>query len=176
LSNWDFIDYLDGITYAVDTNYKIVALSEKNWEDFARANEGIELSDPNTVVGRSLFEFVSGGEIRQAYQDLMNEIIQGQRDGWSCGYRCDAPDRKREMRMAVTAVRTNQELDGFLFQSILLDERSRPPLDIFNFRKLSSAINREVSSPLVMYHPSVEFPALAVSCLGPGAGGYGCIV
>jgi hypothetical protein len=33
-----------------------------------------------------------------------------------------------------------------------------------------------VSSPPVKYHLSVESLARALSCLGPGEGGYGCIV
>jgi hypothetical protein len=33
-----------------------------------------------------------------------------------------------------------------------------------------------VSSPLVKYHLSVESLARVLSCLGPGEGGYGCIV
>jgi len=48
--------------------------------------------------------------------------------------------------------------------------------DAVNLASRLESASEAVSSPLVMYHPSVEFPALAVSCLGPGAGGYGCIV
>jgi hypothetical protein len=70
----DILDAVDGIAYAVDAENRIVAVGRRRWDRFAVENGAPELR-AEKIIGRNLFEFVSGSEVRQIYSDLADRVI-----------------------------------------------------------------------------------------------------
>lgn len=143
------IECLDGVAYVVDPSGRLVSYGQHRWNAFARANDAPELCEPENVIGLPLLDVVQGDDVRGVYRGLMDELLEGKRDGFAFGFRCDAPNVMREMRMAITPVRSQSELTGILFQSILLRSNQRPPLDIFRFRELAAVFDYVSDRPIV---------------------------
>lgn len=105
---------------------------------------------------------MQGDEVRDTYRGLVAELLKGNRDGFAFDVRCDAPEIKREMRMALTPVRVGGQITGVLFQSVLLRSTMRPPLDIFRFRDPAARVGYEPDRPILImcsYCQNVKAPA-----------------
>ena len=76
----ELLDAMDGIAYAVDAENRIVAVGRRRWDRFAVENGAPELR-ADSIIGRNLFEFVSGPELRQAYRDLADQNRLDRRAG-----------------------------------------------------------------------------------------------
>ena len=97
------LEAVDGITYLTDLEGTISAVGTRNWNAFAAANDALELND-QSVVGHNLFEFVVGEDLQTQLRTLLQKIAAGIRNRWIMPFRCDAPDRIRNMRMSITLV------------------------------------------------------------------------
>ena len=71
------------------------------------------------IVGRSLFSFIKGAEVRNIYGMLHQRILNG-KGPIKFDYRCDSPDIRREMRMSL-------DFDNCLvrYESVVLKETQR---------------------------------------------------
>lgn len=83
------------LSYVVDATNRIIEI-EGPWDDFAAANGCPELTRA-AVLGRSLFEFVTGADA----QEVVGLLLARARGSGSfeVGFRCDAPTRRRFMRL-----------------------------------------------------------------------------
>lgn len=71
------------------------------------------------IVGRSLFSFIEGVEVRHIYGMLHERILKG-KGSIRFDYRCDSPDIRRDMRMSLC-------FDNHLvrYESVVLKETQR---------------------------------------------------
>lgn len=161
------LEALEGVCYIVDRQRRITACGGAHWRRFAADNGGPV--DPVTVIGRDLFDFVAGERVRACYTDLLERLDAGRLSVASYTYRCDSPSVRREMRMSITALRESDATTGFLFQSVTLNERPRPPIGLFDFAR-GRARRPDAALPLLglcSYCQKVRHPAGSVE--GEGA-------
>jgi hypothetical protein len=110
------------VVYLIDASDRIVAVNEA-WDEFARANSGAHLVQPG-ILGRPLWSLMSDLTTEEIYRALVSRVRQGV--SMRFGFRCDAPDRRRLLQMAMSA-----ELDGvvrFEVSSLATQDRSAIPL------------------------------------------------
>jgi hypothetical protein len=67
------------------------------WDDFARANGGI-----GNVVGRPLWHFVTGADVRGVWAQLLRRVREAESQ-LAFLYRCDGPGVRRLMQMELLA-------------------------------------------------------------------------
>ncbi len=140
----------------------MILAAGRSWDAFSRENDWAEGS-ANTILGRSLFDMVAGSHVRDVATKVHAAVASGRRPSISYHYRCDAPHRKRQMRMAITCV----ECPGdalVLYQSQLLAATDRPPMALF--AAPSPEAFRDTSRPIISmcsYCHTVAWP-------GGGAG------
>jgi hypothetical protein len=143
----DFLDAVDGIAYAIDAENRIIAVGRRRWDRLVVESGAPELR-ADKIIGRNLFEFVSGPELRQAYRKLADRVIAtGEPEVIAA--RCDSPGVARELRLSVAPLRLGGERPGLLFQARIVGETARPPLDLFDFKALLSALRQEADLPIV---------------------------
>ena len=144
----DILNLFDGICYRLDLEGNILAVGPGNWDRFVELT-GDTGPQAQQVKQQNIFDFIAGDEVRSELRRVMDELISGDAADWVMPYRCDAPDTKRNMRMSIRPIRKTGTVVGFLFQSVLLDETQRPPLDIFDFSKVEAALEQVRKLPLV---------------------------
>ena len=88
----------DRFDYALDGSDVIVSLGEA-WLRFARENGAPELCR-ESVVGRSLWEYVTGDTTRQLYQAIFRRV-RDRGETLVLPFRCDSPERFRFMELAI---------------------------------------------------------------------------
>jgi hypothetical protein len=106
--------------YRIDRTDRIVYVDEA-WNEFARQNGAEGLL--TRVLGRNLWEFVSGRELKRLYFDWFSRI---RASGTSArlNFRCDAPDRERLMEIEISP-----RLGGVVeIRCQTIAERPRPTL------------------------------------------------
>lgn len=148
LTSQALLDAMDGIAYLVGSEGIILQYGRPNWEAFAVENGATELAEEKNLLGRNIFEFISGEEVRTAYAKIMAELRLDDTKPVILPCRCDSPAAKREQRMAITPLRMDGFV-GFLYQVILVDELVRPPLDILDFKAVRAAMAEVARLPLV---------------------------
>lgn len=126
------LDAMDGIAYLVDAEGRIAAYGRPRWDDFAGHNDGPSLCDARSLLGRPLFDFVAGEDVRAAYRRWMDDLAAGKRDRVTFAFRCDSPDQRRELRLTIHPVRLSVGSVGYLFQSQPISETVRPPMALFD--------------------------------------------
>ena len=144
----ELLDAVDSIAYAVDADHRIVAVGRRRWDRFAIENGAPELSADH-VIGRNLFEFVSGSDVKQAYRDLAARVVASG-EPVVVNTRCDSPGVARELRLSVAPLPLADRQKGLLFQAQIVSETARPYLDIFDFKALLEALLLRGDLPIVM--------------------------
>lgn len=142
------LDSIDGICFVTDATGLITAIGAKRWHAFAAANKAPGLST-EAIVGRNLFEFVLGQENELHLRSVLRRLSSGLHDAWVMPFRCDAPDRRRNMRQSVTPFLENGRCHGFLFQSIELSREDRPPIELFDFQAMQARAAQRADMPMV---------------------------
>lgn len=105
------------ISYLVDREGAIAAVSERPWREFAHANGGDAIADPVSVVGRDLSGFISGEQVRTQLKTLIGRAEQSDSEV-SFPFRCDAPAVVRRMRLSLQrVVDEDGRPAGILFRS-----------------------------------------------------------
>lgn len=143
------LDAMEGIAYLVDDKGLIQAVGGRRWKSFACENGAEALAEPPAVVRRPILGFVQGDEVRRSYARFLQTLRDGRREAVRFSYRCDAPETRREMRMCISAVRAGDKLTGFLFQSLVLTEESRPPVDLFDPEVIKAEVAAQARLPIV---------------------------
>ncbi|MEX2616176.1 MAG: hypothetical protein WD767_08780 [Alphaproteobacteria bacterium] len=144
----DILGAFDGICYVVDSEGVIRHIGARRWNAFARENGAPELDAGNTV-GRNLFDYIQGETVCRKLTDIMAELSRSSGDIWISPFRCDSPGEQRNMRLAVTGIHEGKEVTGYLFQSVLLEADSRPPMDIYDFKAMSALLKIHRNLPIL---------------------------
>jgi len=143
------LDSLDGVAYAIDPECTIIDYGGAHWDKSAKESGAPELCVAGNVIGHNLFDVMAGDSVREAYAGLIRDLLESRRENFAFSYRCDSPDVRRQGRLAMTPLQTDGEITGVLFQSIILDRQTRPPLDIFRFRDVPAALAHDADRPVV---------------------------
>jgi hypothetical protein len=109
-------------TYRIDGENRLTAVGA-NWDDFLRANGGHPSSESRAVLGRSVFDFISGLDTLQLYHLLLQKV---RRAGSPARVllNCDSPDTRRRMVLTI-----QPEADGdLLFSSEVISVVAREPV------------------------------------------------
>ena len=112
-------------THEIDGENCIVSLSD-SWVAFAARN-GAPCLNRDALLGRSLFEFISGRDVQVLYRAFLEKL----RKNWNTRqfpYRCDNPDCMRYLIMKATALPSG----GVQFQNLLLREVPRPRVSLLD--------------------------------------------
>jgi len=111
--------------YIVDEQDRIVRLCD-NWLYFAECNGGGETCHPNMVMNKPIWDFIEGGEATHLYQVMLKRIRASNR-GLKFSFRCDSPDKRRFLELAI------EPLNTFLrFTTYIMREESRDPVVILD--------------------------------------------
>lgn len=86
------------ITYTLDSSDHLTAIGG-GWQEFARSNNGNSLTEEE-ILGRPLFDFIHGAEIRQIYKSIFTKVRETGR-ALKFTFRCDAPDMRRSMEINI---------------------------------------------------------------------------
>lgn len=88
-----------GVRYRINANDEIVFVDEA-WLRFAAAND-VEARFMNSVIGRSLWDFISDRSTRDLYKQIIGRV----RDGGVAQFtlRCDGPTCRRVLEMVIHA-------------------------------------------------------------------------
>ncbi len=127
ISALDWLEAMDEVAYAVDASGTIRQVGHTRWREFASAGGAPLLADPARVIGRSLFTFILGEEVRESYLRIHRLILSGRRARIAFPFRCDAPDLRRDMWMTVTPIRSGGEPVGILYRSAIRSSEPRAP-------------------------------------------------
>jgi hypothetical protein len=146
LTAQQLLDAIWGPTYLVDHTGSILLVGRRHWSRHVGNAPG--QPDPQSLIGRNLFEFISGGDVQALYRQILERIRSDPEHVWELDYRCDSPGMRRELRMTVSAV-TDAPVGHALFSSQVLREGQRPPLSIFEYDKALAAL-RDPAVPLLM--------------------------
>jgi len=107
------------IRYRISADGRIDSI-EGPWDRFARENGAPSLPRP---VGEPLLDHVAGASVRAVLASLLDRARRLD-EPMELSYRCDAPDRRRFMRL-----RLEPEVGGTLMiRSRVLREEPRPPV------------------------------------------------
>ncbi len=135
------LDAIWGPAYLVDHAGRILLVGQRHWHSHVGNAPG--QPDPKSLIGRNLFEFISGGDVQALYRQILARIRSDPEHVWELDYRCDSPGMMRALRMTVSAV-TGAEPGSALFSSQVLREGQRPPLSIFEYDKAVSLTDPSV--------------------------------
>ena len=106
-------------TYVIDARDRLVRVDEA-WIRFARENWDPDFTD-SSVIGRRLWDFIREETTRHIYQMIVARIRSGDKKEYRIPFRCDSPDRKREMEMVITGGASGE----IVFTSLLMNEQKR---------------------------------------------------
>jgi hypothetical protein len=87
----------EAVVYRVSASDQFQLVNDA-WRRFARENGAPDLAD--SVIGRSLWDYIAGDEVRHVYASLLNRVRREQR-GVNFPFRCDSAAVHREMRLFV---------------------------------------------------------------------------
>jgi hypothetical protein len=143
------LDAMEGVTYAVYPTGIILGCGRPNWNRFVARNQGPTWLQAERIVGRNLFDFIHGAEVVARYHTWLASLAAADLGPLTFDFRCDAPDERREMRMAITRLEQDGQLFGFLFQSTALTTTTRPSLNVYDSSAVIAARLREATLPVV---------------------------
>jgi hypothetical protein len=108
---------IETLSYAIDDQDRLIKV-DAGYYRFAEENgwEGAGSS-----LGRSLWDFVAGHEVKKLQRLLLRRVREGVRDV-ELPFRCDGPEMTREMNIRIAADRTGRVV---LFSARLRSEEER---------------------------------------------------
>lgn len=129
------LDTMDGLAFVTDREAYIRQVGATNWDAFAKQNGAPGLL-AESVVNRSLFDFIEGKPVRDEFKKVLDRISQHPSWSWVLPFRCDAPDRERTLCQSLRPIFTGVHCTGFFFQTIQQHARARPSIPLFDFRAM----------------------------------------
>lgn len=90
------------------------------------------------------------------YRRFVNLLLEGRRNDMTFQFFCDAPERRRLMRLSISPVTDAGKTVALLYHAILLSETARPAMGIF---KVSSPPNDAPLLGVCSYCKDVRHPA-----------------
>ena len=106
------------VTYHIDKENRLTLVNDK-WDVFATDNNAADLTR-SSVINKSLFAYISDESTRHLYK-MLTARIRKEHKTLSFEFRCDAPDRRRFMKMMIFPLK-NSEIG---FRSCILKEEPR---------------------------------------------------
>lgn len=125
------LNALSGLVYITSRSGELLAFGRRNWDAFACENDGQDAVS-NNLLGRNLFDFIEGENVRAVYKSTHATLIEDDQARITFEYRCDAPDQERRMLMSISTVVCDDGEAAILYQSQVLDARTRVPLGVFS--------------------------------------------
>ncbi|WP_419903424.1 hypothetical protein [Kiloniella sp.] len=144
----EILEVFEGLCYVLDLEGNILHVGTRRWNSFADDNSAKDLT-AEYVINKSIFDFISGDDVRKEIHQVLDELKGGEQSEWIMPYRCDSPDRKRNMRLSIASIKDDEIITGFIFQSITLDEEMRPPIDLFDFKAIENYLAKQRTLPLL---------------------------
>lgn len=108
---------VETLSYAIDDQDRLIKVDEGYYR-FAEENGWTEAS---SSLGRSLWDFVAGNDVRKLQRLLLRRIRDEVR-GVELPFRCDGPDFRREMDIRIVADRSGRVV---MFSARLRSEERR---------------------------------------------------
>lgn len=108
------------VSYTLDADDRITTVGG-DWDKFAQENDGLDAM-ADRVIGRLLFDFIHGDEVRSLYRILINRVREHQKPA-EFHFRCDAPTCKRDMELRLEPLSHG----AVGIDSVLIDETEREP-------------------------------------------------
>ncbi len=143
------LDAMDSLAFETDRNGIIRSITENNWNVFSKENGAPELS-AESVIGHNLFDFIEGTQVRNYLKQIIERIAQDPNWTWVLPFRCDAPDRKRTICQSLRPIFSENVCTGFIFQSVEQHSQHRPPIGLYDFKKLKRLAKDNSRLPIVM--------------------------
>lgn len=140
---------MDGLVFETDRTGIIRAIGENSWNSFASENGAPELS-ANAVIDRNLFDFIEGDQVRDQIRQILERISHDPNWAWVLPFRCDAPDRRRNICQSLRPVFKGNVCTGFLFHSFYQFSWQRPPIGLYDFKRLQRLAKENRDLPSVM--------------------------
>lgn len=112
-------------TYTIDASDKINFVSAE-WLQFAAENDAAELTKAK-VMGKSIWNFISGGAVRRVYQDLI-VALRSNSSEVVLPLRLDSPSIVRDMELRVSA----QVADEIEFEGRIVSHRKRSEVAVLS--------------------------------------------
>lgn len=88
------------VVYQLDRQDIITAVNKAFWE-FAHSNDGDAWLSPDTVLGRPLWDFISGADTADIYRQVLH-WVRKTGEPLDFPYRCDSPECRRFLHMTVS--------------------------------------------------------------------------
>jgi hypothetical protein len=108
---------VESLSYAIDDEDRLIKVDDGYYR-FAEENGWEGAGDS---LGRSLWDFVAGHEVKKLQRLLLRRVREGVRDV-ELPFRCDGPDVTREMDIRIAADKSGRVV---LFSARLRDEQER---------------------------------------------------
>jgi hypothetical protein len=108
---------VEALSYAIDDEDRLIRVDDGFYR-FAAENGWDGAGDS---LGRSLWDFVAGNEVKKVQRLLLRRVREGAR-AVELPFRCDGPDAAREMDIRIAADRSGRVV---LFSARLRSERER---------------------------------------------------
>jgi hypothetical protein len=113
------------LIHRIDASDRLI-FADPAWWQFARDNDASELV-PNTVLGRLLWDFIAGDEVRYLYR-LILARVRSSGTVMVTPLRCDAPHVRRFVNLVIIP----GEEGRIQFESHLLREEVREPVELLS--------------------------------------------
>lgn len=133
----DILEAIDGVALIIDQNLIVRRIGWRNWLSFSAKNGGL-VNQP-AVLGRVITDFFTEGEVRDTYSKLFFDVLARRRPSIQVGYRCDSATLRRSMRLAVTPLEVDGEVQHLLYQSTTLSVEQRPAIPLFEAPAIGSS-------------------------------------
>ena len=115
------------VVYATDAADRIAFVEPEGWAAFAVENEAPEIAPGQSILGRTLGEFISGQGARLLHVAVLERLLVSESPLVEYPYRCDGPALERDMRMRMLRLGSAGDPDGVLYRSEVVATRERPP-------------------------------------------------
>jgi hypothetical protein len=136
----NFIQFLAGVSYIIDKNYKIIDYSRESWNKFASDNDSETLLIEDKVLNKNVLDFFSGNSMKTTYKMIFDEIINRNLGSFQLEYHCDSKYFERTGYLFITPLFSERgRINNLLVQSVIIKERPRKTLNFeFIWNKIVS--------------------------------------
>jgi hypothetical protein len=118
---------VESLSYAIDDEDRLIRL-DRGFYEFAEDNGW---NEAGSSLGRSLWDFVAGDDVRKLQRLLLRRVRDEKRDV-RLPFRCDGPGLRREMDLRIVADRSGRVV---MFSGRLLSEEARPIQTLLDTRR-----------------------------------------
>jgi hypothetical protein len=142
------LDVMDGLTFETDRNGIIRGIGATNWNAFAFQNGAPEIT-AEAVLNCCLFDFIAGTQVQDQLRHVMDRIALDPNWSLVLPFRCDSPDRKRNICQYLRPIFSDHVCTGYIFQSIEQHSQQRPPIGLYDFKKSRKLAKDDNHLPVV---------------------------